>query len=77
MLDMDSMPPATTISAPPVWICWTPSMTAFKPEAQTLFTVVHTVVSWRPAPRAACLAGFCPTLLRIVSSHKRYKEEMG
>lgn len=43
-------------------------MIAFKPEAQTLLTVVHTVDSSRPAPRAHCLAGFCPTLMAEVST---------
>jgi hypothetical protein len=31
-------------------------------EAQTLLTVVQTVESLRPAPRAHCLAGFWPRL---------------
>ena len=41
-----------------------PSMTAFMPDAQTLFTVVHTVDTGSPAPSAACRAGACaPTSL--------------
>ncbi len=34
-------------------------MIAFKPEAHTLFTVVHMTEWGRPAPRAACRAGAC------------------
>ena len=41
-------------------------MTAFKPEAQTLLTVVQTVESARPAPIAHWRAGFCPTLLGLL-----------
>jgi len=37
-------------------------MIALMLEAQTLFTVVQTVESGSPAPRAHCLAGFCPRL---------------
>lgn len=40
---------------------------AFRPEAQTLLTVVEMVESVRPAPMAHCLAGFCPTLESPVS----------
>ncbi len=36
-------------------------MTAFIPEAQTLFTVVQGTESEIPAAIAACLAGACPT----------------
>ena len=36
-------------------------MMALAPEAQTLFTVVHTQLSGMPAARAACLAGAWPT----------------
>jgi hypothetical protein len=47
-LDMDSVPPATTISALPVMIVWAPRMMAFRPEAQTLLTVVQTTVLGSP-----------------------------
>jgi hypothetical protein len=36
---------------------WAASMTAFMPDAQTLFTVVQITEYGRPAPKAACLAG--------------------
>jgi hypothetical protein len=42
-------------------------MTAFKPDAQTLLTVVQTVESSSPAPSAHCLAGFCPTLYKVIN----------
>lgn len=43
-------------------------MMAFKLEAQTLLTVVQTVVSLSPAPMAHWRAGFCPKLLfKVVS----------
>jgi hypothetical protein len=38
-------------------------MIALTEEAQTLLTVVATVDSGRPAPRAHWRAGFCPRLL--------------
>ena len=57
---MLSIPPATTISLSPVSIDCTPSIIAFIPELQTLFTVVHGVQSGNSARRAACLAGACP-----------------
>jgi hypothetical protein len=69
---MDSVPPATTISALPVMMVWAPKMTAFKLEAQTLLTVVQTVESWRPASRAHCLAGFCPRLPPSHHQHWRF-----
>ena len=58
--DMDSMPPATTTSASPARIACRASITALRPEPQTLFTVNAPTVSGRPAPRAAWRAGFCP-----------------
>lgn len=39
--------------------------TPFIPEAQTLLTVVQITELGIPAPRAACLAGACPTLALI------------
>jgi hypothetical protein len=59
---MDSAPPATTIEALPVMMVWAPRIMALIEEAQTLLTVVQTVESFSPAPRAHCLAGFCPRL---------------
>lgn len=56
-LDMDSMPPATMTSRAPVWRFCAASMTAFKPEAQTLLMVVASVVRGHPAPKAAWRAG--------------------
>jgi hypothetical protein len=55
------MPPATTTSLSPVRIACTPSIAAFRPEPQTLFTVVAPVPAGRPAPSAACRAGAWPT----------------
>lgn len=62
MLVMDSVPPATTMSAQPVRMVCVPRMMAFKLEAQTLLTVVQTVVSERPALMAHWRAGFWPKL---------------
>jgi hypothetical protein len=39
-LDIDSMPPATTMSASPRAIVFAPKMTACMPDPQTLLTVV-------------------------------------
>lgn len=64
-LVMDSVPPATTVSAWPVIMLCAPSVTALRPEAHTLLTVEHTTDTGRPAPRAHCLAGFCPRLLGV------------
>ena len=58
MLDMDSVPPAMMIEALPVIIVWAPRIMALRLEAQTLFTVVATVLSGRPALRAHWRAGF-------------------
>jgi hypothetical protein len=54
---MDSMPPATTMSAEPAAIRSWASMVAFMPEPHTLLTVVAPVASGSPALRAACRAG--------------------
>jgi len=59
---MDSVPPATTMDALPVMIVWAPRMMAFRPDAQTLLTVVQTVVSDRPARTAHWRAGAWPRL---------------
>ena len=52
------MPPAMMIEALPVIIVWAPRIMALRLEAQTLFTVVATVLSGRPALRAHWRAGF-------------------
>ena len=59
---MDSVPPAIIAEAFPVMMVCAPRIMALRLEAQTLFTVVHTVDVDRPAPIAHCLAGFCPRL---------------
>lgn len=62
MLDMLSVPAATTIWALPVMIVWAPTMRALMEEAHTLLMVVATVDSGRPAPMAHWRAGFWPRL---------------
>jgi hypothetical protein len=57
---MLSCPPATTTSASPARIACAASMTAFKPDPHTLFTVNEGTVFGIPAAIAACRAGFCP-----------------
>ena len=58
---IDSMPPATTISASPALISAAASMIDFSPDPQTRLIVVAGVVSGRPAFRSAWRAGACPT----------------
>ena len=58
---MLSMPPATTISALPVWIACCARATAFSPEPQTLLMVMAPTLSGSPPPSAAWRAGFCPS----------------
>lgn len=53
VLLIDSMPPATTTSASPVATAWAASITAFKPDPQTLLMVRAATRSSRPARRAA------------------------
>src|SRR3970282_136103 len=60
MLLMLSVPPATTMSFCPVIMDWAPTITAFMPEAHTLFTNVHGTLNPRPAPAATCVAGASP-----------------
>jgi hypothetical protein len=57
---MDSMPPATTISAEPALIWSWPIMMAFMPEPQTLLMVVQPTAVGSPAPKAAWRAGAWP-----------------
>jgi hypothetical protein len=70
---MLSMPPATNRSSSPARTAWAASMTAFRPEPQTLLIVVAPTDSGSPAKMAAWRAGFCPspaetTLPMITSS---------
>ncbi len=46
--DIDSMPPATTISASPALMAWAASITAFRPEPQTLL-MVRAATPWAAA----------------------------
>src|SRR5438093_914367 len=67
------MPPATTTSESPAAIAWAASITAFRPEPQTLLIVRAATLGGRPAPRAAWRAGACPrpavtTVPRLTSS---------
>ena len=57
---MLSIPPATTISASPARIAWAASITALRPEPQTLLIVTQPTWSGTPAPRLAWRAGACP-----------------
>ena len=57
---IDSMPPATTMSALPAAMRSCASIVAFMPEPHTLLIVVAPVASGRPAPRMAWRAGAWP-----------------
>ena len=57
---IDSMPPATAISMSPVAIPCAASITAFRPEPQTLLIVSAATWSASPPLSAAWRAGFCP-----------------
>jgi hypothetical protein len=59
---MLSAPPATTTEALPMAMVWAARAMALREEAQTLLTVVLTVVGGRPAARAHWRAGFWPRL---------------
>jgi hypothetical protein len=61
-LDIDSMPPATTMLAEPALIRSWPSMMVFMPEPHTLLRVVAPVDSGMPAAIAAWRAGAWPRL---------------
>src|SRR5262245_30362073 len=63
--DMDSMPPATTTSVSPVAMPCAASMTAFRPEPQTLLMVRAATFGGRPAWMAAWRAGAWPTPAEI------------
>ena len=58
---MDSMPPATTIAASPVWMACAASATALNPEPHTWFTVRALACGGIPAWIAAWRAGFWPS----------------
>src|SRR5687768_743270 len=58
---IDSMPPATAISISPSAMPCAASMTAFKPEPQTLLMVSAATSLLNPPASAACRAGACPT----------------
>ena len=61
MLLIDSMPPATAMSMSPVAIPCAASITAFRPEPQTLLIVIAATCSCRPPLSAAWRAGFWPS----------------
>ncbi len=72
-LDIDSIPPATTISLSPSVTACAASATAFKPEPQTLLIVIAATRGSHSPFSAAWRAGFWPspawtTLPRIASS---------
>lgn len=66
-MDMDSQPPATTMSEVPRMMFWAARIIALVPEAQTLLIVVEIVEGGRPAPMAHWRAGFWPRLEGSVS----------
>jgi hypothetical protein len=57
---MDSWPPATTHSASPALMAWEASITAFRPEPQTMLTVTAGIDGGRPAWIWAWRAGAWP-----------------
>ncbi|MCY1221751.1 hypothetical protein D9M72_338200 [compost metagenome] len=57
---MFSWPPATTISASPAAMALAASITAFRPEPQTLLMVIAGTMAGRPALIDAWRAGFWP-----------------
>ena len=57
---MDSMPPATTVSASPRRIIWDARWMACIPDRQARFRRVDGTVSGMPASAAARRAGTCP-----------------
>ncbi len=59
-LVMDSMPPATTISASPARIAWSARAIASRPDRQTLFTVTDGTVMGMPPLTAAWRAVIWP-----------------
>ncbi len=56
---MDSIPPATTMSAEPALIISAACITAFMPDPQSLLIVTAPVLSGMPAKRIAWRAGPC------------------
>ena len=57
---MLSMPPATMALYSPARMLFAAIMAALREEPHTLLMVVHGVETGSPAPKATCLAGFCP-----------------
>ena len=57
---MLSMPPTARTLYSPALIASAASMADFSPEPHTALTVKEPISTGRPAPMAACLAGFCP-----------------
>ncbi len=64
-LVMDSMPPATMISASPARISWSAVAIALMPDRQTLLIVIEGSDSGRPAAMPAVRAGFWPAPARM------------
>jgi hypothetical protein len=62
---IDSIPPATMISASPARISWSAVAIAFRPDRQTLLIVIDGTESGSPAWMPAVRAGFCPAPARI------------
>src|SRR5260221_8994373 len=57
---IDSVPPATTTWAAPVWISWAARAMAWSPDEQNRLMVMAPAVYGTPARRAACRATFIP-----------------
>ena len=64
-LVIDSMPPATMISASPARIIWSAVAIALMPDRQTLLIVIEGSDSGSPAAMPAVRAGFCPAPARM------------
>src|SRR5215204_1445539 len=61
VLLIDSIPPATATSMSPVAIPCAASITALRPDPQTLLIVIAATCSCSPPLSAAWRAGFCPS----------------
>ena len=62
---IDSMPPATTISASPALIRRSACAIALRPDRQTLLIVIDGTASGRPPAMPALRAGFWPAPARM------------
>ncbi len=62
---IDSIPPATTISASPALIRRSAWAIAFRPDRHTLLMVIEGTESGRPPAMPALRAGFCPAPARM------------